>query len=127
MLTTGDRVWVNVPKVGYVAIGRVTAEARRLDEFVIDDEGRTLLDVPTQGDYGAAELREGDTAMILVGVEWSKSVGLDDAVREVGFFGNQNTVARPLAARWRHTVERLSTIWGVAAHSGRSTKADSKL
>jgi hypothetical protein len=30
-----------------------------------------------------------------------------------GFFGNQNTVARPKSSKWRHTVERLKQRFGV--------------
>jgi hypothetical protein len=33
----------------------------------------------------------------------------------VGLFGNQNTVCQPRAAKWRHTVERLRSVfkgWG---------------
>ena len=32
---------------------------------------------------------------------------LDKAVKEEGFFGNQNTVCRPIAFEWRSTVELL--------------------
>ena len=47
----------------------------------------------------------------LVGVKWTKTVDLHEAVKEIGFFGNQNTVARPRAHSWHFTVERLKTLW----------------
>ena len=49
----------------------------------------------------------------MVPVKWIKTVSLEQAVKERGFFGNQNSVARPRADRWRHTVDRLRTLWGI--------------
>jgi hypothetical protein len=34
-------------------------------------------------------------------------VPLEKAVREIGLFGNQNTVCKPTTPKWRSTVERL--------------------
>ena len=49
----------------------------------------------------------------LVRVEWIKTVPMESAIKEKGLFGNQNTVARPTAAKWDHTVERLKKRFGV--------------
>ncbi len=48
-----------------------------------------------------------ERAEYLVRVEWLTAVTEKEAIREKGFFGNQNTVARPRAAKWAYTVERL--------------------
>ena len=40
------------------------------------------------------------------GVDWIKTLPLDQAIKEKGFFG-QNSVAKPKAKRWIHTIERL--------------------
>jgi hypothetical protein len=48
-----------------------------------------------------------EKAEYLVRVKWLKTVPINQAIKEKGFFGNQNSVARPIAARWEHTVERL--------------------
>ncbi len=48
-----------------------------------------------------------------VGVEWINTVGKNEAVKEVGFFGNQNTVCKPTTQKWNHTVERLKKRWGI--------------
>ena len=40
-------------------------------------------------------------------IQWLQTVPLDQAVHETGFFGNQNTVCKPTATRWRTTVEKL--------------------
>lgn len=46
-------------------------------------------------------------------VQWLHTVPVAKAVRELGFFGNQSTVCRPMASKWNHTVERLKQIWGI--------------
>lgn len=113
LLKPGHRVWVNVPKQGYVGVGRVTREACRIDEFDLSADADTLLNVETTGDYGSPDLVSGETALVAVGVKWERDLDLGSAVKEVGFFGNQNTVARPVAAKWRHTVKRLKEIWNL--------------
>lgn len=50
----------------------------------------------------------------MVKVEWLKTVNTADAIKEVGFFGNQNTVCKPTTQKWNHTVERLKKKWGIA-------------
>jgi hypothetical protein len=42
-----------------------------------------------------------------VPVQWLQTVPLEEAVQEIGLFGNQNTVCKPPAPKWRSTVERL--------------------
>ena len=113
LLQPGDRIWVNVPQRGYVGVAEVVQEATTLDEFVVD--GSTLAEVETDGDYSDEMLTDGERSMKLVGVKWTKTVPLASATREVGFFGNQNTVARPRAASWRRTIERLRQLWPDAA------------
>jgi hypothetical protein len=48
-----------------------------------------------------------DMAEYLVRVKWIRTVPLSQAIHEVGFFGNQNSVCRPTVPKWDHTVERL--------------------
>jgi hypothetical protein len=49
----------------------------------------------------------------LVRVEWIKTFPIQEAIREKGFFGNQNSAAKPRAKIWQHTVDRLSKRLGV--------------
>jgi hypothetical protein len=44
-----------------------------------------------------------------VRVKWLDAVPEEQAIREVGLFGNQNSVCQPKTPKWRHTVERLKT------------------
>lgn len=107
MLKPGDRVWVLVPKVGYAGVGEVTSPAIVIDEFIKD--GKQL-----EGHYHTAAEYGEDDADYCVGLRWIKAVTESEAVNEVGLFGNQNSVARPRAEKWKHTVNRLKSIWGIA-------------
>ena len=85
VLEPGARIWVNIPGRGYVGVGTVA-------------EGPVIVD---------------DFRVHLVRVDWLKTVPVAEAVREKGFFGNQNSAAKPRAKRWIHTVERLKTRFGI--------------
>ena len=53
-----------------------------------------------------------ETAEYFVRVNWLHALPVANAVNEVGFFGNQNTVCQPTTPKWRHTVERLKAAFG---------------
>lgn len=117
MLSAGDRIWVNVPGSGYVGVGEATGKAEHIDDVMVTHvdglkvpltrmESLQLSQKPSAHDRG--ELGE-----YVVPVRWIKTVSLAQAVKERGFFGNQNTVARPRAERWRHTVDRLRVRLGI--------------
>ncbi len=46
-----------------------------------------------------------------VPVQWLEIRPIEAAVREFGFFGNQNTVCKPRSEKWRTTVERLERVF----------------
>jgi hypothetical protein len=108
MLSPGDRVWVNVPRYGYVGVGRVTGPVVRADQFMVNVDGvqKHFLDV-AEASYLREFAADEEKAEYFVPVDWIDARPLNRAVSEVGFFGNQNTVCRPLTSKWDHTVERL--------------------
>lgn len=114
MLSPGDRVWVNIPQQGYVGVGRVTSSAIRASEFKINVDGveRSLLDV-AQSNYHRQFNDDEEKSEYFVPVEWICTKPINEAVSEVGFFGNQNTVARPKTHKWNHTIEQLKQRFGV--------------
>jgi hypothetical protein len=114
MLSPGDRVWVNVPKKGYVGVGRVTGPAVRRSDFQvnINNTMRPYFEV-SQINNHKFENEPEEEWEYCVPVEWIKTRPLDQAFSEVGFFGNQNTVARPKTQKWNHTIERLKLLFGV--------------
>ena len=109
MLAEGDRVWVNIPKTGYVGVGIVTGERQRISDFCID--GKPLTSLPTQMDYSGFAAEPDESAEYVVPVKWIYTVPSAKAFSETGLFGNQNTVCKPTATKWRHTVERLKAVW----------------
>ena len=111
LLSPGDRVWVNVPGRGYVGVGRVTEKRQRVTEFEVDsDDGRRpVLDVLSNSDDYRESANDPNKVRYFVRIQWLATKQEAEAVRELGFFGNQNTVCRPRALKWRHTVERLKT------------------
>ena len=52
-------------------------------------------------------------AEYIVKVEWIKTVPEEKAVKELGFFGNQNSVCKPRNEKWEFTIERLKKYWKV--------------
>ncbi|MAS24458.1 MAG: hypothetical protein CMI08_11255 [Oceanospirillaceae bacterium] len=113
MLAEGDRIWVNIPKTGYVGVGIVTGERQRLSDFTA--EGKGLTELPTQMDYQPFIDEPDESAEYVVPVRWQHTVPASEAFSETGLFGNQNTVCKPTATKWRHTVERLKSIWMVTS------------
>ena len=113
MLGDGDRVWVNVPKVGYVGVGIVQGAALPASEFSIDIGGATQKLPDIEGMRGYLVSATPEEEAWFVPVKWVATVPLDQAYREVGFFGNQNTVAKPKSEKWEHTVSVLKKKFGV--------------
>ncbi|QPL45339.1 DUF91 domain-containing protein [Halomonas sp. A40-4] len=119
LLSDGDRVWVNIPKTGYVGVAEVTGERCRADEFMVEtaDGLQNLKAVTTLAEYPhlhhPSTPDDEDTLEYIVPVRWIKSVPVTEAFREVGLFGNQNTVCKPTAPKWEHTVARLKQAWKI--------------
>lgn len=113
MLSPGDRVWVKIPKKGYVGVGRVTEAVVPVKEFTVQtpDGERSALDVLSHADLYRRNADDPEKAEYFVRVEWLDAVPEEKAVNEVGLFGNQNTVCQPLTPKWRHTVERLKSYF----------------
>ena len=111
MLEPGNRIWVSVPGKGYVGVGRVITPATRFDQFKVKRNGSTvsISEIKLQ----APKALEVEQAEHFVGVDWIKTVDLENSVKERGFFGNQNTAAQPRDPKWNFTVERLKSIWGI--------------
>lgn len=116
MLSEGDRVWINIPKTGYVGVGEVLGERCRADEYRFETKegSRTLLELVSQEEYPHLfhqPSSDEDEAEFLVPVRWLHTVSRQEAFSEVGLFGNQNTVCKPTTPKWSHTIERLRSEW----------------
>ena len=102
-------MWVKAPNHGFVGVGMVTGTRQSVTEFRLDD--RNALDVLKNGHYHRQFIDDTNRQEYFVPIRWLDHVPIDQAVNEVGLFGNQNTVCRPRAAKWRTTVERLKTTF----------------
>jgi len=115
LLEPGKRIWVNIPGTGYVGVGTVDGPVQRADKFMVKqpDGSEALLSSMQLDATEMFKNQSDDTAQYVVPVKWIKTVDQDKAIKETGFFGNQNSVAKPVAKKWRHTVERLKVRFGV--------------
>jgi hypothetical protein len=116
MLESGARIWVNVPGAGYVGVGMVTQQMQPVDEFTVPDQTGKAVPIVDVSSVAAALRRakdHPDTTDYLVRVDWLKTVDPKQAIHEKGFFGNQNSVARPRSPKWHHTVQRLKMRFGI--------------
>jgi dCTP deaminase len=74
------------------------------------------LSSPAEHPYGSAKYGSRvntDDQEYFVKVQWIKTFSRAEAYDELGFFGNQNSVCKPTASRWRSTVEHLKDKFGV--------------
>lgn len=116
-LSPGDRIWVNLPGKGYVGVGVVQESVQPASEFrVTADDGveRLAMDVLKHGNQYKATADDPELSEYFVRVQWLHAVPAAKAFNELGLFGNQNTVCQPTTPKWRHTVERLKAVFGVA-------------
>ena len=115
LLHPDDLVWVQVPAHGYVGVGRVTSSVQPIEDFVVEVDGdeKQLLDLELQGTYANRETNNPEVGEFAVGIKWLHTVPLEQATKQLGFFGNQNSVCKPRVSRWSHTVSTLKSLWKV--------------
>lgn len=109
LLSPGDRVWVKIPKTGYVGVGIVKEPVQAINDFKVTTPhgDRLALEVLQHADLYKQHADDPELAEYFVKVDWLDAVPAEKAINEVGLFGNQNTVCQPTTPKWRHTVERL--------------------
>lgn len=109
LLSPGDRVWVKVPGTGFVGVGRVTGRSEPITSFKVDTPSglHPILEAAKRAKYHQQYFNDPERCEYFVPVKWLQTVPVAQAVQEVGMFGNQNSVCKPTAQKWRTTVERL--------------------
>lgn len=112
LLPLDARVFVCIPKIGYVGVGIVKKQAMPVRDFLIVTEGNTIpileakLKATRMGDF-ADDLEKSE---YLVGIEWIKTVPITKAIWEKGMFANQNSACK---LRNSFTIERLTKIFNL--------------
>jgi hypothetical protein len=67
-----------------------------------------VLDVAKRGTYHGDLINDTERCEYFVPVKWLQTVpSSQQAIYEIGLFGNQNTVCKPTTPKWRFTVDRL--------------------
>ena len=110
-LPVGGRVFVYVPKAGYVAVGTVTGPAEVFDNAVLTVDGvpRRMTELDLSAEYrhpGEGPGRE----EYIVPVAWTRSLDRAAAIRERGLFANQHSACK---LRNRFTLETLTRRFGL--------------
>ncbi|WP_138416195.1 endonuclease NucS domain-containing protein [Sinomonas gamaensis] len=112
-LPEGARVFVHVPKHGYVGVGIAAGPARPTDEAVLTHDGvaQPFRSLELAGRYfdPSSEERD-DTAEYVVPVVWIKTVSLEDAFWRQGLFANQNSACK---LRNQFTIDEVSKAFGL--------------
>ncbi|NPE51784.1 DUF91 domain-containing protein [Dickeya dadantii] len=113
-LQPGNRVWVKIPAKGYVGVGIVQSTVEPASSFTLNTEHgeKQAMDVLKFSDLYRQNADDPDKSEYFVSVKWLETRSEQEAVNEVGFFGNQNTVCKPTTQKWRHTVEKLKRYFG---------------
>jgi hypothetical protein len=113
LLSPGDRVWVKAPGSGFVGVGRVTGRVQPASTFKVPTPAGEVpvLDVAKGGSYHRDLVNDPERCEYFVPVKWLQTVPLEKGVKEIGLFGNQNTVCKPTTLSWRSTVERLKKVF----------------
>jgi hypothetical protein len=99
-----------VPGRGFVGVGRVRGPRLAARDFEI--EGRPALDI-LQAEYHRADADDPERSEYFVPVDWLHTVPEAEAIQELGMFGNQNTVCKPVTPGWRATVDQLKAHFRV--------------
>ncbi|RYD68724.1 MAG: DUF91 domain-containing protein [Verrucomicrobiaceae bacterium] len=113
LLSPGDRVWVKIPKKGYVGVGTVLESVQSVNKFKVQTASgeQPALMVLKHAEKYRLTANDAERAEYFVRVKWLDTVAENKAVNEIGLFGNQNTVCQPTTPKWRHTVDRLKTVF----------------
>ena len=60
-----------------------------------------------EGTYHREVVDDPERCEYFVPMSWLDTTSIENAFKEIGLFGVQNTVSKPTTPKWRHTIERL--------------------
>jgi Endonuclease NucS len=112
LLFPGSRVFVNIPKTGYVGVGVVKDTVVPIKDFNVSLDGKEvpILKVPLIASKMDENINDPDLCEYLVRIEWIKTVSKSAAYWEKGLFALQHTACRMTSS---FTIERLSQHFGL--------------
>ena len=105
-LKEGDNIFAYMAGLGYVGFGVVYKPAQMVKDFVINESGKTLLDLPLKAPNVSENCDDPELSEWAVGVNWKKTFNRNDARTFKGVFANQNIVCK---LRHKPTIDFLRT------------------
>ena len=114
LLAPGSRVFVNIPKTGYVGVGIVKDPAVPVKDFKVTVAGKemNILDAPLQAPRMSENANDLRLSEYAVRVEWLKTVPREEAYWEKGLFAIQHTACRMSSS---FTIDRVAHHFGLDA------------
>jgi hypothetical protein len=111
-LFPGARVFVYIPKAGYVGVGMVTETSQRVRDFKVEVDSKTvpILEAPLVARQMGKGADDPELSEYLVRVDWIKTLPREQAIREKGMFANQNSATK---LRHQPTLERLIEVFNL--------------
>lgn len=114
-LPVGARIFVHIPKHGYVGVGVTKAEAVAFSAAEVEADGQRvfLCKQPLAADYEHSDQNpssDTDLAEYVVSVRWETTVPKSEAYWVKGMFANQNSAGK---LRQEFTLERLLSHFGI--------------
>jgi hypothetical protein len=110
LLQPGARVFVCIPKVGYVGVGSVEETVVPMSDFKVEVDGQliSILKAPLKATNMNSSSDNPNLCEYAVRVKWDKVVSRENAFWEKGMFANQNSACK---LRNKFTLERLTALF----------------
>jgi hypothetical protein len=112
-LEPGNRVFVHIPKLGFVGVAEVEETVKPIREFKVrlpDGQVVPILEAPLEAPDMKLDADDPEKAEHLVRVNWLVTRQPEDAIWEPGFFANQNTACRLQGEKGEFTITRLTEL-----------------
>lgn len=108
------RVFVHLPKIGYVGVGTVTEAMALAKDFkvVVDGKETPIADAPLKNPAIIRNVGDPERCEHFVRVKWTKAVPRENAFWIKGLFANQSTVCT--LSDHQSTLEQLAKHFGVS-------------
>lgn len=111
-LVPSARVFVCLPKQGYVGVGTVKESAVPVKDFTVEVNGeeKPILNADLEAPKMYENADDPDLSEYLVRVDWLKTLPTDQAIWEKGMYANQNSATK---LRSKFTLDRLTEHFGL--------------
>jgi len=93
-LNIGDKLFAYMKGIGYVGYGEVTKEASPIGEFIVEEDGKPLLEHSLRAQNAAENQDSLEKCEWVVGVNWLKAFSREEPKTFKGVFANQNIVCK---------------------------------